>query len=256
LVAPRLKLKGLFPSPDTKTMSKRGLYQLLATITLGLTYLVAAGASDDIGSRSFCVGLGSFPYWFDDACSAALVPRLLFMAVGAIPIVLLLYFGDKASEPKGKAGSTKHEVLLDPRDSMYWCKDCNFWSHDVKEARAHRGSFVDPAKTGLRPTQPVANTASSSAGAPKSRAGDRDQLKTAIASFRPSEQAKRGIRSPTFVAGGDFGFGDSVTKRAPKAPARSAPDLKTCPDCAEDVRPAARKCRFCGFVFEDQKTTA
>ncbi len=27
-------------------------------------------------------------------------------------------------------------------------------------------------------------------------------------------------------------------------------DLKTCPDCAEQVRTAARKCRFCGYVFD------
>lgn len=25
---------------------------------------------------------------------------------------------------------------------------------------------------------------------------------------------------------------------------------KVCPDCAEDVKEAARKCRFCGFIFE------
>jgi hypothetical protein len=28
-------------------------------------------------------------------------------------------------------------------------------------------------------------------------------------------------------------------------------EFKRCPDCAEDVRFAARKCRFCGHMFED-----
>ena len=32
--------------------------------------------------------------------------------------------------------------------------------------------------------------------------------------------------------------------------AAATPESKTCPDCAEEVRYAARKCRFCGFQFE------
>jgi rubredoxin len=31
--------------------------------------------------------------------------------------------------------------------------------------------------------------------------------------------------------------------------------MKVCPDCAEEVRIAARKCRFCGFVFENSVVT-
>jgi hypothetical protein len=31
--------------------------------------------------------------------------------------------------------------------------------------------------------------------------------------------------------------------------ATAASEFKTCPDCAEQVRAAARKCRFCGYMF-------
>jgi uncharacterized protein UPF0547 len=33
-------------------------------------------------------------------------------------------------------------------------------------------------------------------------------------------------------------------------------DTKTCPDCAESVRLAARKCRFCGWQFEEDRLSA
>lgn len=35
-------------------------------------------------------------------------------------------------------------------------------------------------------------------------------------------------------------------------PVDSSADTKICPDCAETVKAKARKCRFCGYVFEDQ----
>lgn len=42
----------------------------------------------------------------------------------------------------------------------------------------------------------------------------------------------------------------------PEAPAvATAPEFKTCPDCAEEVRAAARKCRFCGYEFADVTAT-
>jgi hypothetical protein len=36
----------------------------------------------------------------------------------------------------------------------------------------------------------------------------------------------------------------------------ATPEFKTCPDCAEQVRFAARKCRFCGYMFEDASADA
>lgn len=36
----------------------------------------------------------------------------------------------------------------------------------------------------------------------------------------------------------------------------AAPTFMSCPDCAEDVRLAARKCRFCGYMFQDVSAEA
>jgi hypothetical protein len=36
------------------------------------------------------------------------------------------------------------------------------------------------------------------------------------------------------------------------SPLPPSPEFKSCPDCAEQVRAAARKCRFCGYLFEPE----
>jgi Uncharacterised protein family UPF0547/Phospholipase_D-nuclease N-terminal len=57
----------------------------------------------------------------------------------------------------------------------------------------------------------------------------------------------------------------SVSPPAPVVappPAPAAPEFKACPDCAEEIRFAALKCRFCGYMFDpptcqaDQRTSA
>jgi len=42
---------------------------------------------------------------------------------------------------------------------------------------------------------------------------------------------------------------DSLGPQTPTEPVSSALDEKVCPDCAESVKAAARKCRFCGHEF-------
>jgi hypothetical protein len=42
---------------------------------------------------------------------------------------------------------------------------------------------------------------------------------------------------------------------ASPGPAAST-EMKVCPDCAEEVRAAARKCRFCGYRFADSSASA
>jgi hypothetical protein len=87
-----------------------------------------------------------------------------------------------------------------------------------------------------------------------------DEGRTAKAG-EPSEE--RGVGSATPNA-----FGFNPPSAAPERPAPAptpfvspdeessvTPGMKTCPDCAEEVRFAARKCRFCGFEFEQQSTT-
>lgn len=54
-----------------------------------------------------------------------------------------------------------------------------------------------------------------------------------------------------FVAFGLFGrYAEQASEKADGLPLADDTAVKTCPDCAESVKAAARKCRFCGHVFE------
>jgi Uncharacterised protein family UPF0547 len=68
---------------------------------------------------------------------------------------------------------------------------------------------------------------------------------------RGHEQRSRASRMSGFEVSRDVAAA-AEQPDTPKTPAPGAPEFKTCPDCAEEVRFAARKCRFCGFVFEQR----
>lgn len=57
---------------------------------------------------------------------------------------------------------------------------------------------------------------------------------------------ERGLSAPSEAVHGDD-LGHAVEA---SAATHEGDEFKLCPDCAESVRAAARKCRFCGFLFD------
>jgi uncharacterized membrane protein YhdT len=233
---------------DIAAMSKRALLQLFGWLAAGLTYLVAAGASGGVPSYvRDCVGLASLPHWFESVCSSALVPRLFVVGIGAIPTVLLFYFAEKEPPPTpsprlgpnvarayliGREEAEYpplvggHTVRYKPAESRYKCLEpgCEFevpGIHSRDIARQHR------INTG-------GTLAARSGPAPVGNAVGFESPPASATQRQPVAPPPVAVPAPVTAA----------------AQPSAAPEFKTCPDCAEDVKFAARKCRFCGFQFE------
>jgi hypothetical protein len=209
---------------DTPGVSKRALFWCLAGAVMFFCYLAAAYAGHDQYMASRCVGLWSLYSWFHDWCSDLLLPRLAVMAIGFIPSAILGYFAEKNTPHYHRLmrgtlqnGAQNASYGL-ANDGYYWCRDCSFESKDVAAIHEHRGVL----RIG---TTAVTNNSDLTYG------------------LAPPTQPS--VASPASSA---------ISRRTP-TPQRSEPEFKTCPDCAEQVRYAARKCRFCGFEFEAASIT-
>jgi hypothetical protein len=116
------------------------------------------------------------------------------------------------------AFTSRHRVYQDPRDGLYWCNTCGAWSVDANKARAHRKSdapYFVQKECARRP------------------------LATQELQLRPTPQIVPTSPAPL---------------SAPATAEADSTQFKTCPDCAEPVRAAAKKCRFCGYIFETSQT--
>jgi Uncharacterised protein family UPF0547 len=146
---------------------------------------------------------------------------LLVIFTGLIGLVAYVLVGRN----RGSWASNRHRVLIDPSDNMYWCTDCDFASYEMKDVRAHGISSLSPITRGRRPTLEGEDASSSPPAMPLGE--------DAVGSGET-------VTSP-----------DQDTEASGRTSTAPIPETKTCPDCAEEVRPAARKCRFCGYMFED-----
>lgn len=139
------------------------------------------------------------------------------MAIGVAVLLICGYFAEKSATFPSIIGG--HEALWDTSRSRWTCREagCGFetrWAVGRREYRADvQAHRLAAGGTIVGAEQPLP--------------GRSPQVAAAVP----------GVDQPT--------GGVPPTKSLP-----STPDFKTCPDCAEQVRYAARKCRFCGYSFE------
>ena len=155
-------------------------------------------------------------------------------AIWVVVILLTGVFGAALYLLAGKPLSLKrqpgHLIFRDPDDAVYWCNKCSFATNDRDEARGHASMAASPSRPASGGSQQN----------PPVRKDDPAPL-TGFELPRKTQQVVEPPRGPT----------STITIRS-----ASAPEYKACPDCAEDVRFAARKCRFCGFLFEGKTASA
>ncbi len=171
-----------------------------------------------------------FTKWFGNECSDSLPPRLGVLAFGLIVLIVCGYFAEKgrplnqASAARSAVGSREAHNVYSTPNKGYFCGTCSFTTTDASAASSHRGAIRR--------------------GAPATKdTGSRPSVHTLD-------------RQPKVNASG-FDIPPKVPAAAVSEPAPALPaEYKACLDCAEQVRYAARKCRFCGFMFEDQTTSA
>lgn len=213
-------IKATAGKADTKAMSKRALLWSLGGIAFGFTFLAAMNAGGQY--RYFhnlgfalpvwkpCNGFSGLMGWFAQGCVAVLPERLGVISLGVAALLVCGYFAEKKRVALKSAG---HMMKVDFAQSRWVCKNCDFETSSRTAARQHR---FDTGQVRSSIVQSTAPTNAHGSGSPT-----------------------QPIPAP-----------DDGPTPAPMPAPSLGESYKTCPDCAEEVRHSARKCRFCGFRFE------
>jgi hypothetical protein len=204
-------------------MDRKALFLVLAfgSLLLGAIAFFALPAHNWTNTLTFIDGsTTSYHHTCDtmdreDECSSQFYTRVGAAAIGVVGAgVFLVLSGAMASAPSRPvsvaAARGSHDVRYDPSKNLYWC--------------AEQGcTFESPAKAVARS----------------------HRLETGATATTPSAAPKpSGFELPVKTAP------PANPATPPTQDSPPASEYKTCPDCAEDVRAAARKCRFCGYMFE------
>jgi hypothetical protein len=219
------RFKASLPPADIRVMSKRGMLWMVGLVAFGFTYAAAVNITEVNASFGYttCQGMWNFTNWFGRSCTESLPPRLGVLALGTAALIVCGYFAEK----------DKAQPLIGVHFTTYWasrahwaCVEpyCNFTTTDSIAAEAHDYDDFDDDEDNYENDQDAA-----------------------------AEELAQGPST----TGNTYGFGknDAIAKAPPIDSIQATADFKTCPDCAEDVRAAARKCRFCGYMFESQPAT-
>jgi hypothetical protein len=212
---------------DAGRMKKDQLLWWLGSIALAFTYLAAVNVKE---AGSAVIGAtyntpAHTTYFI--TCEGMWNPTEWFKSgcgsslpsrfgVLALGVAILIVCGYFADKTvSGASSPVKLHTLAKFPSGTYKCQDCGFETTDLEQVRFHN-------LNGSRVT-----TAGSTLG------------------FGPaSSPATVPAASPT---------AQPVPETGPMPTASS--EHKACPDCAEQVLAAARKCRFCGYMFDSQPAT-
>lgn len=249
-------------------MSKRALLWMLGLIAFGFTYIAAVNVKEVTASLApeifgptytSCAGLWNPIDWFDSSCAESLPPRLGALALGLAVLIVCGYFAEKETAKRNRVETGQVEDA--PADVIVNCSRC-WQANSGRDLCSRCGARLPAAGTqgtryrvifraiGNRP-EAVQRVLMSQLGYARSGAkGARPgQLLLTSPDGAKAEQLAAAIR--------DVGGSVEVQHQgdtSPQPPAPPVPEFKTCPDCVEEVRAAARKCRFCGYIFEDAQT--
>lgn len=233
-------------------MSRRALLWSIAGATTAFFYLAAS-----YSGPGPCTTL-NFTQWgksyflftgYSGNYRCEVLPRVAVLLIGLVTSLVLVYFAEKGRRPAHASSGP-------------WWAGWPIFSKLEMLGRQPLSSQPEPASAPAPPSRPLSLAPGPGPDGHWVQQDHGDGVFFCIeegCDFETTDEATvQAHRAPQLQplnqasSSNDFGFGDDVAATAQAQASEPSGDgaFKTCPDCAEQVRTAARKCRFCGYRFD------